>query len=48
MFYRLNYLLAPMFLNVVVLALWMLLRGVDSDKWDRAVAHRCRSAGFSA
>jgi uncharacterized protein DUF4386 len=31
-------LLAPMFLNVVVLALWMLLRGVDRDKWDRAVA----------
>ena len=31
-------LLAPMFLNVVVLAIWMLARGVDRDKWDRAVA----------
>ncbi len=37
-------LLAPMFLNVVVLALWMLLKGVDPDKWARAVAHRFSSA----
>ena len=36
-------LLAPMFLNVVVLALWMLVRGVDQAKWDRAMAERIRS-----
>lgn len=29
-------LLAPMFLNVVAVALWMLAKGVDRDKWDRA------------
>ena len=29
-------LLAPMFFNVVVLAIWMLVRGVDPEKWDRA------------
>jgi hypothetical protein len=33
-----DYLLAPMFLNVVVLAGWMLLRGVDRDKWNDAVS----------
>ena len=37
-------LLAPMFLNTVVLAIWMLVRGVDRDKWDRAIASRCPSA----
>ena len=31
-------LLAPMFLNAVVLAIWMLARGVDRDKWGRALA----------
>ena len=36
--YSLDILLAPMFLNVVVLAIWMLVKGVDRDKWDRAVA----------
>ena len=36
-------LLAPMFLNVVVLALWMLVKGVDQAKWDRAVAERGQS-----
>ena len=30
-------LLAPMFLNVVVLAIWMLAKGVDRDKWQRAL-----------
>jgi hypothetical protein len=38
-------LLAPMFLNVVVLAIWMLVRGVDRETWKRAVAVGCRSAG---
>ena len=32
--YSSDVLLAPMFLNVVVLAIWMLVRGVDRDKWD--------------
>ena len=36
--YSSDLLLAPMFLNVVVLALWMLVRGVDQARWDRAVA----------
>lgn len=31
-------LLAPMFLNAIVLAAWMLARGVDREKWDRATA----------
>lgn len=36
--YSSDFLLAPMFLNAVVLAIWMLVRGVNEDKWDRAVA----------
>lgn len=36
--YSSDLLLAPMFLNVVVLAIWMLAKGVDQDKWDRAIA----------
>ena len=36
--YSSDLLLAPMFLNVVVLALWMLVRGVDQARWDRAAA----------
>jgi hypothetical protein len=35
--YASDLLLAPMFLNVVALAIWMLARGVDPDKWNRAV-----------
>ncbi|HEX6375588.1 MAG TPA: DUF4386 domain-containing protein [Allosphingosinicella sp.] len=31
-------LLAPMFLNALAVAIWMLARGVDRDKWDRATA----------
>ena len=46
--YSSDLLLAPMFLNVLVLALWMLFKGVDRDKWDRAVAHRSASAGVPA
>jgi hypothetical protein len=38
--YSSDLLLAPMFLNVVALAIWMLVRGVDQTKWDRAVAER--------
>jgi hypothetical protein len=45
--YSSDLLLAPMFLNVVVLALWMLVRGVDQAKWDRAVAECDRSAKFA-
>lgn len=33
-------LLGLMFVNVVVLAFWMLVRGVDQAKWDRAVAEQ--------
>jgi hypothetical protein len=35
-------LLAPMALNAVVVAVWMLAKGVDRDKWDAAVAARRR------
>lgn len=35
--YSSDILLAPMFLNVVVLATWMLVKGVNRDKWDRAI-----------
>lgn len=41
--YSSEMLLAPMFLNVLVLAGWMLVRGVDRDKWDRAIADRSRA-----
>jgi hypothetical protein len=41
--YSSDVLLAPMFLNVVVLAIWMLARGVDRDKWRRAIAAETRS-----
>ena len=37
-------LLAPMFLNLVALAVWMLAKGVDRDNWDRATADQLRSA----
>jgi hypothetical protein len=36
-------LLAPMFLNAVVLAIWMLVRGVDGAKWGRAIAAEATS-----
>jgi hypothetical protein len=32
--------LAPMFLNAVAVAIWMLVRGVDQDTWDRVIADR--------
>lgn len=31
-------LLAPMFLNAVAIAIWMMVKGVDRAKWDRAIA----------
>ena len=34
--YSSDFLLAPMFLNVLVLAIWMLAKGVDLDKWNGA------------
>jgi Domain of unknown function (DUF4386) len=34
--YSSDLLVAPMFLNTLVLAIWMLARGVDRDRWDRA------------
>lgn len=36
--YSSDLLLAPMFLNVVVLAIWMLIKGVDQAKWNSAIA----------
>ena len=36
--YSPDLLLAPMFLNLLVLVIWMPLRGVDRDKWDCATA----------
>jgi hypothetical protein len=36
--YSSDLLLAPMFVNVIVLALWLLIKGVERAKWDRAVA----------
>lgn len=33
-------LLAPMFVNIVLLAIWMLARGVDRDEWDRSTVGR--------
>jgi hypothetical protein len=44
--YSSDLLLAPMFLNVVVLAIWMLVRGVDQATWDRAVAKGQGSTNF--
>lgn len=37
--YSSDFLVAPMFLNVVALAIWMLVKGVDHEKWDRAGAN---------
>jgi hypothetical protein len=36
--YSWDVLLAGMFVNVVVLAIWMLAKGVDREKWGRATA----------
>ena len=33
-----NLLLALMFVNIVVLAIWMLAKGVNREKWERATA----------
>lgn len=38
--YSSDVLLAPMFLNAVAVAVWMLLKGVDRDKWDRVALDR--------
>lgn len=36
--YSSDFLLAPMFVNIVAVSIWMLVRGVDQEKWDRATA----------
>ena len=41
-------LLAPMFLNVVALALWMLVKGVDRDKWQQALNRTGSSASAAS
>ena len=33
--YSSDVLLAPMFLNALAVALWMLIKGVDRERWDR-------------
>lgn len=38
--YSSDLLLAPMFVNALVLAIWMLVKGVDRDKWNQANAAR--------
>ena len=43
-----DFLLAPMFLNIVVLAVWMIAKGVDRDKWERATAGRREPSTASA
>jgi hypothetical protein len=37
--YSSDILLAAMFLNVVTLAIWMLVKGVDQEKWARAASN---------
>lgn len=34
--YSSNILLAPMLINMIAVTLWMLVRGVDQETWDRA------------
>lgn len=41
--YSSELLLAPMFLNAVAVAIWMLLKGVNQDRWDRAVRSRSQA-----
>jgi hypothetical protein len=38
--YSSDLLLAPMFLNAVALAIWMLAKGVDRERWNLALADR--------
>lgn len=40
--YSSDILLAPMALNMLALAIWMLVKGVDRDKWDLALASTVR------
>jgi hypothetical protein len=35
--YSSDILLAPMFLNTLILAIWMLTKGVDRENWNRAI-----------
>jgi hypothetical protein len=37
--YSSDVLLAPMFLNLVAVTIWMVVRGVDQEKWDLATAN---------
>ena len=46
--YSSDLLLAPMVLIVLLLAIWMLFKGVDRDKWNRAVAHRAPTESLRA
>jgi hypothetical protein len=42
--YSSNLLIAPMALNAVVVAVWMLTKGVDQERWEAAVAAMKRSS----
>jgi hypothetical protein len=44
--YSSDLLLAPMFLNMLAVAAWMLVKGIDRDQWDRATAgETCQATG---
>jgi len=43
-----DFLLAPMFVNIVAVAAWMLAKGVDREKWNGATADGARRAVGSA
>ena len=40
--------LAPMFLNLLAVSYWLLVRGIDRDGWDRAVAARGKVSSTQA
>jgi hypothetical protein len=44
--YSSDVLLAPMFLNAVGVAIWMLAKGVDREKWERAVGARAQTIRY--
>jgi hypothetical protein len=46
--YSSDLLLAPMFFNVLAVAIWMLAKGVDRANWERAVSDQRVRAGDSA
>jgi hypothetical protein len=45
--YSSQMLLLPMFLNVIVITLWMLVRGVDIEKWNCVISKRRAARSFT-